>query len=682
MFYNKVDYSDKTLPINYSDKPLVNNYVNSTNSSDDFGYSLSGEKINPSSFKHNNMVPFFGGTVKQNMDDLQNIPVIENYTGNSITNYKNKDAQKTLFNPEKNIGLPYGSAPLTNLVGKERYVVSNIQNNVSPIEKVYVGPGVGNGYTAEPSGGFQQAETRDYIMPKTVNELRVLNKPKLSYHMPIISGSKISKRGNIGIVQKNRPDTYAEWGPDRLFVTTGDRVKPRQNAEIVLKHSNRTTTDIRRAMGPASKVGPSNNTMRSNVKKSTKQQYETDGPRNLDMAGHWTVPNSGYGKDSVDTYCETEQEKLNYVPMDFNAVKLKGGTYNPNDDPRSFNIFDYGKSSINIDRNNRNETSFIPVGNLIGTKRQSYIPITEEIRETRKTNMIGNTRWASNVQNQTGHMVYDPTDIPKTTVKETTLQSSGLGVLSAQRPSNHPVYDPTDIPKTTIKETTLSDGILGGAHRTDNLKPRVHDPNDKLRTTHKETTHAEYSGGAYLPVEVGRDTNTYVAKATNKQYTSVNEHYGQMTSDQIGAYNNTPVSVKNTNRQYTSNNEYTGSAGGGELNKPREYQDMLANSTTKSHREFIATGRTPSTEGPKTNVNKSMIRSTTKREGDTLNNALSTRKQIKTKVYNIMPEANVCSETKKKKQLDNKEISDRLDSHLLDPFRMNPYTQSLHSYVF
>ena len=77
-----------------------------------------------------------------------------------------------------------------------------------------------------------------------------------------------------------------------------------------------------------------------------------------------------------------------------------------------------------------------------------------------------------------------------------------------------------------------------------------------------------------------------------------------------------------------------------------------------------------------------MIRATTKKEGDLLNSALSNRKQMKTKIYNTMPAKNQVAETKPKKQLDNEEISDRLDSHLLDPFRMNPYTQSLHSYVF
>ena len=54
--------------------------------------------------------------------------------------------------------------------------------NVTPIEKVYVGPGLNQGYTADPMGGFQQAETRDYVMPKTTNETRVKTNPKVSYY--------------------------------------------------------------------------------------------------------------------------------------------------------------------------------------------------------------------------------------------------------------------------------------------------------------------------------------------------------------------------------------------------------------------------------------------------------------------------------------------------------------------
>ena len=62
-------------------------------------------------------------------------------------------------------------------------------------KKTYVGPGLNKGYTADPSGGFQQSDKRDYLLPKTTNELRVKTNPKLSFNGRIVSGKKISRTG-------------------------------------------------------------------------------------------------------------------------------------------------------------------------------------------------------------------------------------------------------------------------------------------------------------------------------------------------------------------------------------------------------------------------------------------------------------------------------------------------------
>ena len=49
----------------------------------------------------------------------------------------------------------------------------------------------------------------------------------------------------------------------------------------------------------------------------------------------------------------------------------------------------------------------------------------QQPRRTRKTNVIGNTRWASNVQApHNRHIVYDPNDVARTTIKETNLHNN------------------------------------------------------------------------------------------------------------------------------------------------------------------------------------------------------------------------------------------------------------------
>ncbi|MHA2404522.1 MAG: hypothetical protein ACXADH_16100, partial [Candidatus Kariarchaeaceae archaeon] len=126
----------------------------------------------------------------------------------------------------------------------------------------------------------------------------------------------------------------------------------------------------------------------------------------------------------------------------------------------------------------------------------------------------------------------------------------------------------------------------------------------------------------------------------------------------------------------------TGNAGNSEVSKARETQCMMDNVTTRSYRETLSKGRYPAREGPKDHVDASMVTATTKRAGDLYNLALSQRPRMSTKVYNSLPQANRCSETKIKKIVPNMPIRNRLDGRILDAFRSNPYTQTLQAYAF
>ena len=55
---------------------------------------------------------------------------------------------------------------------------------------------------------------------------------------------------------------------------------------------------------------------------------------------------------------------------------------------------------------------------------------------------------------------------------------------------------------------------------------------------------------------------------------------------------------------------------------------------------------------------------------------------MSTKVYNSIPQKNGFGETHHKDQLPNAPLADRINPELLNAFRKNPYTQSLHSYAF
>ncbi len=106
---------------------------------------------------------------------------------------------------------------------------------------------------------------------------------------------------------------------------------------------------------------------------------------------------------------------------------------------------------------------------------------------------------------------------------------------------------------------------------------------------------------------------------------------------------------------------------------------MMNNATTHSHREVLSKGRYPAREGPKDPLAPGMYHATTNRMGDIDNERFTSRPLISNKTYNSLPQKDACTETKKKKVLNNVEIRDRLDGSLLDAYRENPYTHSFEN---
>jgi hypothetical protein len=110
---------------------------------------------------------------------------------------------------------------------------------------------VNDGYTDKPSGGFQQFnELQEYVKPRTTDELRVANKPKVSYDAPVIPGSHyITNPGLQAPVNKNRPDTFQllvekDGSMPYLLTTQGAQVAPASYNAQIQKEQQRTTTNI------------------------------------------------------------------------------------------------------------------------------------------------------------------------------------------------------------------------------------------------------------------------------------------------------------------------------------------------------------------------------------------------------------------------------------------------------
>ena len=738
--FNKVDGTDQTLPVEFIGanglkqkvqeiekdlatkeyKPKFDRKVNDLDIPTLYkdyaaaggwnGVSLTGNPVDRQSFFHNNMVPFFGGTVKQNIEENSNQTLLENFTGND-TNYQSKVELKRddLFKPVANLSNPYG---MSNLDGYnlDRYIVSNLRNNQAPIEPIRVGPGLNQGYTAEGSGGFQQANTLEFVLPKTVDELRVKTKPKVSYEGVVVPGSHIAKPGKVGVVAKNKPDTFYVNGPDRLFTSVGDVTGPTLRPDILIRYTNRKTTELKNRVGPATSAAiGSQPQMKPVFKKSTRINFAGANPRNQNAVGQWQInaPN--------------------------NAI--------PND---------YGRGAMKTKPNNRQVTGpKMQITNLSVPNKNAMAPNQPNVRHTRKTNIVGNNRYG-NFQNtgpnrgkvydpndlprttvkeqmvnntHQGHFqntgpnrgqVYDPNDVLRTTIKEQNIDNNHQGYFQNTGPNRGQVYDPNDLPRTTIKEQMIDNNYQGNFQNTGPNRGKVYDPNDLPRTTIKEQTidgnrlggmtgrtkgmvydpsnipaptikqqtilnnsmgniQNQLSGGAYK-------TKKMNAKNTQRMTTSV--HYtGDATGPKRGGYTETSVKAKNTVRQFLTG-EVKGNAAPASVKAPKSYGDVY-NATIHSVREQVAVGRTPSKEGAKVGVSKEAVNMNTSRHGDQENFRIENRGVMSTKVYNSIPQPNQFGETHFKDVLANDPIGiDRIHPDILDAFRKNPYTQSLHSFAW
>lgn len=382
---------------------------------------LSGQRIPSNEFKHNNMQPFFGGRIKQNMAPQANTSVLDMYGGNGSTQIKKREVENMFKTSQAPYGNPFGMEDNTDFfqsrISSQAPVV---RNGERPFEPTKVGAGIGEKFGFTGKGGFQQLEINEIMRPKDTNDLRVLSNPKETYDQPMISGSHFIGTNadikDVGEVRKYKPDSfYIDESGERFFVTTGDVIKETVRSTQVLPHTTRPETSVEYE-GIAASQDFTEGYVTGSYRTPMGQQYGGAGYRNADMSGYYT--------------------------------KDLGGKA------------DYGKSSIEIRPNERNETServmalnTAPADNQLVTAHY-----TDDARPTRRSETIGNIRMTGTPitfgDRAPAITVWDPKDIARTTVRESTIYLDRPGIAGGDGASaTHrlKVYDPDDIAKNTQK---------------------------------------------------------------------------------------------------------------------------------------------------------------------------------------------------------------------------------------
>ena len=606
-------------------------------------------------------LPYFGGKATQSMkvESFQN--KLETFTGASKFNYHKKET-KPLFVPNKNVSFINGS-PIYNDNVKNRFVQSNYRNTELPFEQQKVARGVGQNYGNDGVGGFHQYEIQDIVRPKNVDELRTLSNPKTTYKQPVLSGKGISARSANVNVKKYKPDKFYTNSPNRYFKTNGANLKGKAPESFILKNTGRSISkQIVGAASPNSNVKPSKT---PNFKRSTRNNYINSGLRNLYVSGAWK-----------------EDGELS----------------------------DYGKKGINLAPNERDTTQNRPQTlNLVDSVKAIMAPLLDKMKKTRKENIIGNPNAEGyvNVNVPNKQTVYDPNDIARTTIKETTLHDVGdqnLTYINKQT-----VYDPNDIAKTTIKETTIhntQDSAIKGP-----IKFTVYDPNDIAKTTIKETTLHESGDGNLRPTRpekspnydidapkntikettidnihhtnvnynrgdgYGYLTNEFDAPATQKQFTSNIEYGGNVHNAQNnkGGYLSNEYDAPATLKQLTSDNEYTGSANS--ANKATQDYSASKNMITNALKETVAKGRTFTQHGSKKFNGEEYMNVLNKKQNATINYQETYNVS---KTYQKIPGKEISQSTTRRVPLANIPDIERTNPTVLNQLDSNPYAISIN----
>ena len=339
--------------------------------------SLTGEKIGQGGFRHNNMQPFFGSTVKQRIGDYKTAEtLLDNMQGAGNTHI-NKSSMGPLFKPQAKMHWVNGMPNISDFV-QSRQNPSRNMAGVKPWQEIRVGPGLAQKDGIKGQGGFNSGMmARERWIEKTVDQLRTTTNPKVTYEGVMLGGAHYNKeRGIQPKVEKNRPDRYYINGPERYFTT--------------------------KSAGAVGNTARSDQPDRFVNRPGTNREYFGNGANDMAayVAGKFEQPSK-------------QQLPPRWTPGAANASA--GGAPGMND---------HGKGSFKARPNARtfttcNEREF---GNAGTTISALVAPIMDILRPSRKQNTIGTIRPTGNAGTTVAALpAWNPADKPKTTMKETTI---------------------------------------------------------------------------------------------------------------------------------------------------------------------------------------------------------------------------------------------------------------------
>lgn len=382
---------------------------------------LSGQRMSAAEFTHNNMQPFFGGRIKQNIAPETNASILDSYTGSGYTQIAKREVENMFETSKAPFGNPFGMEDNTDFF-QSRMDDPRLRrrDGERPFEPVRVAAAIGEKFGATGKGGFQQLEVNEFMINniRRTDDLRTSDNPKTTYKGTVVPGQQFIGKPmqDPGEVRKYKPDAfYIDQNGERFVGAFAEEAQRETTRPVqVMPYTSRTDTTTE-LIGPAGSQEFGESYVVGAYRTPMHQQFGGAGYRNADMQEYYTP--------------------------------------DP-DQPQA----DYGKSGYEIRPNERFFTGERTMGlNVTPADNQlNTVHYDDDARPTRRAETEGNiyqagvaTGYANGAPAIT---VWDPTDVARTTVKETTVFWDYKGIAApGDFPTRLKVYDPDDIARPTQK---------------------------------------------------------------------------------------------------------------------------------------------------------------------------------------------------------------------------------------
>lgn len=589
---------------------------------------LSGQAIPVERFTHNNMVPFYGGSVRQNVRDDAFQGRLETFTGSAAdgeAGAARKLEREPLFEPRREDlhGLT-SDATRGAFMGVLHEPRNRAFEQPAPVLPQRAG-------VASPETGDVYYDIRAAAMPRTLDDLRSASNPRLTFEGRVLPGQgQTNQRPAIARVEVSHPSTVVERGVDDFLRTTGAMLKAADRPAELVKDTVRQAT-TRDYVGTAGGVA----------------------------AGH-----------------STAQDAQGRTPF---RTSLRGPELGPATGMVDGGKDDHGMSSIQVYANERDVTSTRTYqGSLASAFKAAVAPLQDLVRGTRKEEFSDAPRAFGNVGPggvaQPKLTIYDAEDVARTTLKQTSVVSAapanlvgGAHKLTVYDPEDVArvnrkqttlasapnanmrgpaykltIYDPEDVARTTNKQTQLFDASAGSSFVPATRRGRAVDPEDRTRTTGRQTVapgdtvrnvgRGRAAGASYDPeswapaptskqilTDKGRGdyadgnvgavvgqrggayaTNEYEARLTQKaQLADSGTAFGGAYQDGGAGYEVAPDDVRDTQRQALADTEYFGSMGSAQAGASMASYKAAEAARTNALRELVSEGRDPTSSSVK-----------------------------------------------------------------------------------